>query len=261
MRDRWPGIEVDTDALWHAGAGVLDAQSAVLAMLTLARRHGARVRTGWDVGRIERVGRGFRLTSTDGEVVDAGHVVVGAGGWLPALLADLPLPPDFVRGLPPFAVRQEQVFHFPYRDTGRDGGPTAPVWPTFIHKSPEISTYSLPGGRDAGGRGQKVAEYAGGPLIGSAHEQTGRVAPANRARVVDYVRRRLPGLVPEPYAEATCLFTSTPTEDFVIDGVDGLVVLSPCSGHGAKFAPLIGELAADVATGDRPVASRFQVVR
>jgi sarcosine oxidase len=44
--------------------------------------------------------------------------------------------------------------------------------------------------------------------------------------------------VPEP----TCLFTNTPTEDFVIDGVDGVTVVSPCSGHGANVAPLLGEI-------------------
>ncbi len=50
----------------------------------------------------------------------------------------------------------------------------------------------------------------------------------------------LPGAHPtplRPYAEATCLFTSTPTEDFVIHRHDTLTVLSACSGHGAKFAP------------------------
>ena len=83
----------------------------------------------------------------------------------------------------------------------------------------------------------------------SASQQSGVVDPANRARVVDHVRRFLPGLVPEPYAETTCLFTSTPTEDFVIEGVDGVTIVSPCSGHGAKFAPLIGEVAANVASG------------
>lgn len=256
VHDRWPGIEVDTDTLWHGGAGVIDAQSTVLAQLTLARRHGAQLRTGWDVARVERAGAGFRLTSADGDVLEAGHVVVSAGGWLPALLADLPLPPDFVRALPSFTVRQEQVFHFPYRDAPAGGRP-ADRWPTFIHKSPTVSTYSLPGGRDAGGRGQKVAEYAAGRVLASAATQDGRVDPANRARVVDYVREHVPGLVPEPYAEATCLFTSTPTEDFVIDGVDGLLVLSPCSGHGAKFAPLLGELAADALEGHG--AARFGV--
>jgi sarcosine oxidase len=68
---------------------------------------------------------------------------------------------------------------------------------------------------------------------------------------VDYVGRYLPGLDPEPSAEATCLYTTTPTENFLIDRVDGLVVVSPCSGHGAKFAPTVGRIAADLATGTR----------
>ena len=132
-------------------------------------------------------------------------------------------------------------------------------WPTFIHKSSEIPTYGLPGGRDAGFRGQKIAEFLGGRRIASAADQDGVVDPTNRARVVEYVEQYLPGLVPEPYAETTCLFTSTPTEDFVVDGVEGITLVSPCSGHGAKFAPLIGNIAADVATGAGRAPDRFTV--
>ena len=134
-----------------------------------------------------------------------------------------------------------------------------PSWPTFIHKNPAISTYGLPGGRDAGFRGQKIAEFLGGRRIASAADQDGVVDPANRTRIVDYVRQYLPGLHPEPYAETTCLFTSTPNEDFLIDGTDGITLVSPCSGHGAKFAPLIGDIAADVATGEARAPDRFTV--
>ncbi len=76
--------------------------------------------------------------------------------------------------------------------------------------------------------------------IRSAAFQGGRVDPANRDRVLGYVERHLPGLVPEPYAETTCLFTSTPDEAFVVDRADGVTVLSACSVHGAKFAPCVG---------------------
>ena len=71
------------------------------------------------------------------------------------------------------------------------------------------------------------------------------------------MKRYLPGLVPEPYATTTCLFTTTPNEDFLVDGVDGITVASPCSGHGAKFAPLIGDITADVATGTGRAPERF----
>jgi sarcosine oxidase len=96
-------------------------------------------------------------------------------------------------------------------------------------------------------------------MIPSAVHQTGIIDPANRAKLIDYVTRFLPGLVPEPYAETTCLFTSTPTEDFVVDGADGIVLVSACSGHGAKFAPLIGHIAADVVTGSAAPPDRFRV--
>ena len=252
-RTRWPQIGFDTEVLWHPGAGVIDAETAVNAIVGLAVGNGARLLTDWSLHSIERNGSGYRLTSTSGETLDAGNVVVSTGGWLPRLLGSLSLPDAFLAGLPDITVRQEQAFHFRYIDHGSAGR-----WPTFIHKAADIQAYGLPGGRDAGFAGQKVAEYNGGPLIPSAAEQTGVVDPANRERVADYVRRYLPGLDPEPYAETTCLFTNTPNEDFLIDRVDNITILSPCSGHGAKFAPLIGQWAADLATGFRGVPDRFR---
>jgi sarcosine oxidase len=252
-RTRWPQIGFDTEVLWHPGAGVIDAETAVNAIVGLAVGNGARLLTDWSLHSIERNGSGYRLTSTSGETLDAGNVVVSTGGWLPRLLGSLSLPDAFLAGLPDITVRQEQAFHFRYIDHGSAGR-----WPTFIHKAADIQAYGLPGGRDAGFAGQKVAEYNGGPLIPSAAEQTGVVDPANRERVADYVRRYLPGLDPEPYAETTCLFTNTPNEDFLIDRVDNITILSPCSGHGAKFAPLIGQWAADLATGSRGVPDRFR---
>lgn len=252
-QSRWPQLAFDTEVLWHPGAGVIDAETAVNAMVGLAVRNGARLLTGWSLAGLDKTASGYRLTSATGETLDAGNVVISAGGWLPGLLADLAVPAGFLAGLPSITVREEQAYHFKYRDPESAGS-----WPTFIHKSAEIQTYGLPGGRDAGFAGQKVAEYNGGKLIPSAAEQTGVVDPANRARVADYVRRYLPGLDPEPYAETTCLFTNTPNEDFLIDRVDNLTLLSPCSGHGAKFAPLIGQWAADLATGRDNVPPRFR---
>lgn len=249
-RGRWPQIAFDTQVLWHPGAGVIDAETSVNTMVSEAERLGARVVTGWELSGAERTASGYRLTSTGGEVYDAGNLVVSAGGWLPALLGRLSLPEGFLAGLPEITVRQEQAFHFRYRNEG--------AWPTFIHKNAHIQTYGLPGGRDADFAGQKLAEYNGGKQIPSAAQQDGVVDPQNRQRVMEYVRTYLPGLDPEPYAETTCLFTNTPSEDFVIDRADRITVVSPCSGHGAKFAPLIGRWAADLAAGDADVPSRFR---
>ncbi|MCO4275719.1 FAD-dependent oxidoreductase [Pseudarthrobacter sp. HLT3-5] len=250
---RWPQIAFDTEVLWHPDAGVIDAETAVNAMVEQAVRHGARLLTGWQLQGLDKTAAGYRLRSVAGERFDAGNVVISAGGWLPGLLGGLSLPSGFLAGLPEITVRQEQAFHFRYREPE-----TATPWPTFIHKREDIQVYGLPGGRDADFAGQKVAEYNGGRFLPSAAAQTGEVNPANRSRVVDYVRSFLPGLDPEPYAETTCLFTNTPNEDFIIDRVHNLTILSPCSGHGAKFAPLIGRWAADLATGAANVPLRFR---
>ena len=71
------------------------------------------------------------------------------------------------------------------------------------------------------------------------------------------VRDRFRGLEPEPVGEVTCLYTSTPNEDFIFDRYGPFVVCSPCSGHGAKFAPLAGEIAADLACGGASPERRF----
>ena len=250
-RERFPQIATDTEVLWHPGAGVIDAETTVKVMVDAAVAAGANLVTGWPVDGVTANGSGYRVHS-DGRSLEAERVVVAAGGWLPTLLDRLPLPNAFREALPRFEVSQENAYHFPYRDR------QAP-WPTFIHKDSAIQTYSLPGGRDAEFRGQKLAEFNAGRKMSTAAHQDGRIDSANRDRIIAYVERYVPGLVPEPYAETTCLFTNTPTEDFLIDGVDGITIVSACSGHGAKFAPVIGELAAAVATGDdAAVPARFR---
>ena len=255
-QDRWPQIAFDTDVLWHPGAGVIDAHESVAAMVDQAVAHGAALHTSWEVACVTESSGAYILTSMDGRSIKASNVIVAAGGWLPQLLGSLSLPASFLDHVPDIEVRQEQAYHFPYVD-----GTDPSTWPTFIHKREGWQSYGLPGGRDADFRGQKVAEYNGGKILPSAANQDGLIDAANRRRVIDYVEKYLPGLIPEPYAETTCLFTNTPTEDFIIDRAERITILSPCSGHGAKFAPLIGQLAADLATGTGTVPEQFRLVR
>ena len=78
-----------------------------------------------------------------------------------------------------------------------------------------------------------------------------------RRVVRSFVERHLPGLDPAPVAEKSCLFTMTADEDFVLDRATArggaVVIASPCSGHGAKFAPLLGVLVADLVEGAAPL--------
>ena len=244
--------------LWHPGAGVIDAETAVQNHGFPRRRStGRSCRRNGRSDRIEPTATGYLVVSATGEQISTSNVVVSVGGWLPRLLDALALPAEFRRRVPRSAGPAGTGLSLPA--TAQISRRTGTDWPTFIHKSPQIQTYGLPGGRDADFRGQKLAEYNGGRILPSAADQDGQIDPANRARIVDYVTRYLPGLVPEPYAETTCLFTNTPSEDFIIDRSDGITLLSPCSGHGAKFAPLIGQLAADLATGKQAAPERFRL--
>jgi sarcosine oxidase len=251
--ERW-GLTFETAALWHPAAGVIDAESAVLAMLDQAVAHGAVIEHRWPVTGVQRIGTAYRVEARDGRWVEAEQVVVAAGGWLPDLLGNLDLPPAFIDAFPQLEVRQEQAYHFPYRGV-------AAGWPTFVHKTEDMVVYGLPGGRDADWSGQKIAEFNGGKRIRSALDHDGVIDDVNRQRMISYVERYVPGLVPEPSAETTCLFTNTPTEDFILDRVDGITVLSPCSGHGAKFAPLIGELALALVEDRETVPEVFRASR
>lgn len=259
-RERWPQFHFDTEVLWHPGAGVLDPAEAVHTMLTLAQATGnVDLRNQWEVSDVVRTADGnFTVRSQSGATVSGHGVIVAAGGWLPYILKSLALPTGFLANFPQQIVRQEQAFHMPWREVDKDGN-LYPDWPTYIHKREGLQTYGLPGGRDANFRGQKMAEFNGGRILQSAREQDGRIDPGMRQKMIEYAEEFLPGVHPEPYAETTCLFTNTANEDFVLDSADGVTVVSACSGHGGKFAPLLGELAADLATGKGSSLAPFTV--
>ncbi|MFJ2621253.1 FAD-dependent oxidoreductase [Glutamicibacter sp. NPDC087344] len=255
-RGRFSGIAFDTEVLWHPGAGVIDAERSVQAMVAQAQLHGAAVETNWPVASVQASGTGYKVIAADGRTYYGSKIIVAAGGFLPSLLGNLSLPAGFVSSVPTMDVYQENAYHFPYRDQEPEARMS---WPTYIHKDPAFKSYGLPGGRDAGFRGQKVAEYMGGRRMDTAAAQNGLIDPANRERVIDYVKKYLPGLEPTPYAETTCIFTSTPTEDFIMDETQGITIMSPCSGHGAKFGPLLGEMAADLSSGTGTVPELFRL--
>jgi glycine/D-amino acid oxidase-like deaminating enzyme len=64
----------------------------------------------------------------------------------------------------------------------------------------------------------------------------------------DWVERYVDGVEPTPVVTETCLYTNMPDESFVLERHGAVVVGSPCSGHGFKFAPVVGEELAALAT-------------
>jgi sarcosine oxidase len=77
------------------------------------------------------------------------------------------------------------------------------------------------------------------------------VSQADEALIRAALADHIPAANGRLLAAKTCLYTVTPDRDFIIDRVPGsaqIIVASPCSGHGFKFAPVIGEILSDLAT-------------
>ena len=207
--ERYPSISLTSGpVLYHADAGVIDPDRAIAAMLRLAERRGADIRFGCPAQRIAVESASVTVDTGAGPVT-APVAVVAPGAWITSLLAG-------VIQLPPLAVTQEQVFHF------APAGPPEPdaaSWPIFISQDEHGYFYGLPGGRDGEVPGAvKLGEMERGTVT-TADARDFTVNPAARQRVVSFAERQLPGLSGEIVNEATCLFTSTATEDFLLDRV------------------------------------------
>jgi sarcosine oxidase len=223
---RWPGMRFDGDTLHQADGGRLLAEVAREAMTDQVQRLGGMTRWNTTVRALETAGDRVRVV-TDDDTYDAATVVVAAGAWTVPLLSTAPVK------LLELTVTQESVFHF---------APREPLpWPSFIHHAP-TARYGL----ETIGEGVKVAEHHSGAVT-TADARDNIVDNASRERVTSFVETWLPGVDPAPVTEATCLYTNTATEDFILDRAGPIVVVSPCSGHGFKFASIIGAMAADLA--------------
>jgi monomeric sarcosine oxidase len=248
--ERWPGISFAGagPVMFHAEAGVLDPERAMAAMLRLAAGHGAVVRFTTPVTRLAATPDGGAAVHTDGGTFTAPTAVVAAGAWVAPLIGDL------IR-LPALTVTQQQAFHFAPRDLAQRADP-APC-PIFIYRDEADHYYGLPGGRDGEVPGAvKLGEHHNGTVT-TATGRDGVVDPAARAATIAFAEKRLPGLDSQPVNDLTCLYTTTVGEDFILDRQGPFVISSACSGHGAKFAPLLGEIITDLAVGKPAPDPRF----
>lgn len=221
-------------------AGWLRPQACIDAHLALAARHGAELRFHEPVLEWEADGAGVRVRTAGGSYT-AGHLVLTAGAWTRELLRDADLP---------LRVERQVVFWFdPPSADDRYEPARCPIY-AWEHTSGFIG-YGFPRLE----RGMKAALMHQGEL--SAHPDgvrrtidAGEVEPLRAA-----LGQMLPGVAGAPVLDAAvCLFTNTPDTDFAIGfhpAHPRVLVSSPCSGHGFKFAAAIGELHADLLTEGR----------
>ena len=206
----------DVAALYQPDAGMLDAEAAIRSFVGSATAHGTEVRGRTRVTGLATGEDGVAVVTESG-TIRAGVVVVTAGAWARPLLStagvDVPVVPT-----------RETVAYFAMDE----------AWPSILMQWEAAPYYALPDP----GRGIKAAQHHAGPVTDPGRD--GEVSEEAVARLSAWVKERLPDADPDPRRAETCLYTNTDDEGFILERHGRVVVGSACSGHGFKFAPLIG---------------------
>jgi sarcosine oxidase len=248
LRTRYPQFRLPHEyaGLLDPNAGILEGTRAVRILVTLSKLAGVEVREHAAVRSVEITSDGVRA-SLDDEQLEAGALVLTAGAWMNTLLNDLGT-------RLPLKVFRTQAVHF--RPSAANTAPfqigTFPLF--YDHHS---SVYGFP---MFGGQGLKIGDQYREPV--DPDQRGFEAIPHDLERLVSWVNSRLPGVSSQPEQVQTCLYTDTPDADFVVDRVPGarqVVTVSACSGHGFKFAPIIGEMVVGLLNAsDAPARFRWE---
>jgi sarcosine oxidase len=254
VAERFPAIRPPDDyiGLWDPRAGYVRADVAQQAFRSVAIARGAHLRFGEQMVRWRPDGDGV-IVDTAQERYRANRLVLCVGPWVDRVLPEL--------HLPLVIERQVLVWFDP---------PSVPDlydasrFPVFVYEyRPGQTAYGFP----RLDTGVKAAVFHGGPTVPDPNA----TQPPVTADEVQAVRAALssafPAFVAAPVrASVTCLFTNAPDTRFVLGHhptYPQVLLCSPCSGHGFKFAPAVGDINADlVTTGSSSLdLSLFEVTR
>ena len=233
LMHRFPAFRIPNEyiAAFQGDGGFLEAEPALEALAALAQAAGAEIRRGETVRAIEPMARGVRVT-TDRNEVEAGAAIVALGPWLKTLLPDLPAP---------LRVTRQVLAWFSPRDAA-----TLEDLPVFLMESRHGIHYGFP--RRASSIKVAKHHHADEAVHPETCDRT--VSAADVALIRAALAAHLPAIDGPLVRTKTCLYTRTPDDDFIIDHLPGapqVVIASPCSGHGFKFAPALGDILADLA--------------
>jgi sarcosine oxidase len=246
VRERWPQfVLADGErACYEPSAGVLFPQACIAAQLGLARQAGAQLLTGQPVLSITCEGPLLVVHTVQGRH-QAPQVLVTAGAWTASLLggtwhARLRAQRQTLHWLRPHAA-QASLFK-PER---------CPIFIWAHGATHEDAFYGVP-----------LADGTGGVKVGTQQHHTDTapdalnhsVAAAETTAVFErHVRGRIPGLSADRLRAAACLYTVAADARFIVERdaqLEGLSVVSACSGHGFKHSAALGEaLAAQLLHG------------
>ncbi len=232
---RFPGFAPDADmqAVFEPDAGFLEVENCVAAHVEQARTLGAEILTGQCVTGWSADARGVTVT-TDGDRHTAGNLVLCGGAWTSRLLSDLGLP---------LVVHRKTVFWF---------GPADEVYrfdrgcPVFGLETPDGFFYGFPAIDEIG---VKVGEHSGQQVALDPDRLDREIHAEDEQPVRRFLRRYLPALGSIVRKTSVCMYTMTPDEHFIIDRHPAhphVAFACGFSGHGFKFAPVVGSILMDL---------------
>ena len=201
-------------ALFQADGGIVRADEALAALAGSAAAAGAVLREGVRVEAVEERADGVAAGGVAARVA-----VVTAGAWAPAL-------------------------------AGVDATPTAETVSYFRLEGPLPSVIDTTTGPSSG----YALASPGGLLKAGLHQSGAPVDPDEprppdpelAARTEAWVGRRFRGTEPTELRQ-TCLYTRRAGDEFLLERRGSVVLGSACSGHGFKFAPVVGRRLAELA--------------
>jgi sarcosine oxidase len=236
-KTRYPTIELRHDevALIEPDAGVLDPERAVLAHLKMAELAGAETWFDATMENWEARSNGFELHLSDGRNVSASKLILALGPWFQETLQSL--------GIPIRVQRNVQAWFTPATKAY-----DAPGFPAFLVDRPGLPAplYGFPDFGD----GVKAAFHGSGDFTDATHINREINLSRDIEPIVTAMEQWMPGATQTFRSAKPCMYTLTPDANFVIDHHPthaNLILCGGFSGHGFKFAPVIGEIGADLA--------------
>jgi sarcosine oxidase len=192
------------------------------------------------------------VVDTDRGQLLAERLVITAGAWLPALR------PEFA---PRLTVRRQSVGYF--RIDAPEDSVQPGAFPVWIHTGSPDNSYGYYGLPQFGAAGIKAGHHQTG---GASQDPDGDAAASAEtlAHIEAFLREQLSVRVLARVHAETCLYTNTDDEDFILGRLpddERIVIGSPCSGHGFKFAPLTGRILAELSRDGVTSVPAFEAAR
>lgn len=229
--------------------GFLYVDACVQALIDDAVAAGAEVQENTPVVDWHADDAGVRVRTSHGEI-SAKRLVIAAGPWAGPLLNSLGAM---------LTVMRQVVFWFQTQNLHQFEVPQCPV---FMADLPDGCYYGIPA---SDGRGLKVARHYGAPELFGPDEIQRTIEAADESPIREFVRLHIPHCDRPVENSSVCVYTLTPDRHFVIDRHPqhaNVAIACGFSGHGFKFAPVVGEMLADLVEDRRePIPELFRINR